>query len=851
MRKAPGKKKGYIVIPVVVPEGVSAQEMLKASDFKTVWDVVRALRSHDSRMNYYISNRSAWLKNAPLIFRQSSLGQKTEDDDINVGFQQKLALQLSQEIASKVVDTIGDKQMYPRWGKRAADICRQVQTRVNHLISAGGAAQTAFRRFLKGIRHSIGEHVTHGQAQAMIAQHVVTIPVFEVMLAGSGFAEQNPVSQEIESLLRTFRELGVSFEEELRPLTRGYRQMEAAFEGAVTSAEKVDILREIYDGFFKAAMKDIVKRVGIVYTPVQIVDFMVRSAAAICQKEFGRSIGSENLHILDPFTGTGSYLARLIEMKDKDGDYLIVPEDLDRKYKGELHANELILLAYYIAAIKIEEAKHSRDAERQDVNVNYQPYMKICLSDTFLTSPDQEEFGIFSKNVKGRREQDSTPMTVVLANPPWSAGQKKAGDENPNLKYPAISSRVSETYGARHREVAGRGMGKAAGNLYIKAIRWCTDRILPNEQRVDLPAIVGLVHPNSLTDGPSLAGVRAKLRDEFTDIYVINLRGNAAKNGEERRKEGDNVFGEGTKNGVQITFMIRNTDKDLKQPATIHYAAVPEYTSLDQKFQWLASLEDITNSTLEEVPNNPRHDWINVSDGSFEKMLSVCDADRSNMTVASLKHALGLTTNCDVYVYSFSRQILIEKVKNLINAYEEALEWYEDHPRKDILEKATANDRSDEIKWTDKLKVSLKQRKNIVFDENRIREVLYRPFTKLWLYEDDRILSSVKTVSAMFPRDAEVEDAGDTAPQITAGGGIGDPRHRPLQQGGLRSSRDRGRRRPLRSRNPSSFEGRSQTAILMTGPSNMATFGTLAAGLLPDLHTMAAGQQTRTIPRRR
>ena len=930
MRKAPGKKKGYIVIPVVVPEGVSAQEMLKASDFNTVWDVVRALRSHDSRMNYYISNRSSWLKNAPLIFRQSSLGQKTEDDDIDVGFQQKLALQLSQEIASKVVDTIGDKQMYPRWGKRAADICRQVQTLVKQLVTGGGA-ERAFERFLKGIRRSIGDHITREQAQEMIAQHVVTIPVFDVMLAGSGFAAQNPVSQEIERLLETFQELGVSFEEELRPLTRAYQQMEAAFEGAVTSAEKVDILREIYDGFFKAAMKNIVKRVGIVYTPVQIVDFMVRSAAAICQKEFGRSIGSENLHILDPFAGTGTFLARLIEMKDEDGNYLIAPEDLDRKYKEELHANELILLAYYIAAIKIEEAKHSRDIE-SDGATTYERYRKILLSDTFLESPSQAAFPAFQDNIRGRLEQDATPMTVILANPPWSSGQKDAGDDNPNLEYEDVGNRVEQTYGAKHREVTGRAPGgNAAGNLYVKALRWCSDRVLPNTQRGDHPAIIGLVHPNSLTDGTSLAGVRATLRDEYTDIYVINLRGNAFKQGDERQREGDPVFGEGTRNGTQITFLVRNPSKNPDQPATLHYAQVPDYMSLDQKWVWLENVWDIISPLLEKVPVTSRHDWINLSDGTFEELLPICDTDKKNPLVAFTQHARGVGTSCDFYVYSFDRQTLIEKVKRLIDAYEDALDWYEDYPRKDVFDEATANDRLDEIKWTTTLKTSLKQRKDIIFDVSRIREVLYRPFTKLYLYEDDRILSAVKTVSAMFPRDEEEQSvvergggwkessspahpiwpsseyslpgsteisrpqerprpagsssggdsdyksgqrcegyddgnklligsaynvgnqhgAGDTAPQVTGGGGIGDPRHRPIQQGGLRSSRDRGRQRPLRSRNPSSLEGRPQTAILMTGPSNMATFGVLAADLLPDLHTMAAGQQTRTIPRRR
>ena len=799
MRTAPGKSKGYIVIPVVVPDGASPQEMLEASDFQTVWEVVRALRSHDSRMEHYVSNASAWM-NAPLRLRGGSLG-----DEETQWIQHQLQFQLSLEIASKVVETIGDKQMYPRWGERAADICRQVQTRIKNLIAEGGLAEEAFDRFLKGIRQSVGDHVKTEQVQEMIAQHVVTIPVFEVMLAQSGFSEQNPVSKEIERLLSTFRELEVSFEEELRPLTRAYRQMEAAFTGAVSSAEKMDILRTIYEGFFQAAMKDTVKRVGIVYTPVQIVDFMVRSAAAICQKEFGRSIGSKNLHILDPFVGTGTFLARLVEMKDEDGNYLISHENLERKYKHELHANEFILLAYYIAALKIEEAKHSRDSEMSDGEVAYQTYENIVLTDTLLASPEQQVFDAFKENIEAAQKQDATPMTVILANPPWSAGQKSTGDDNPNIKYPAISERVSQTYGIKHREVTGKGIGKAAGNLYVKALRWCSDRILPNEQRGNHPAIVGLVHPNSLTDGTSLVGARAILREDFTDIYVVNLRGNAYKSGEEFRKEGDKIFGGGSRNGVQITFLVRNPSKD-NQIANLYYAQVPDYMSLDEKWNWLENLDNVTSSVLEEVPITTKHYWVDLPDETFDELISVCDTDKHNENTAVRSHALGVTAACDTYLYSFNRDKLIERVSLYIDTYNDAVDYMEDNPGQRFFDDITSNTKLNLIKWTGKLKGTLRKGQHILFDETRIREVLYRPFTKLWLYEDDRILASVKTVSAMFPRD------GDASTVETGGGGWG---------------------------------------ILVTCPSNMAVFGTLATEIYGDLKAAGTAQASRVITRQR
>ena len=874
MRTAPGKDKGYIVIPVVVPQDASPQKMLEASDFKTVWEVVRALRSHDSRMEYYVSNASAWLKNAPLRLKDTSLGEDAEQR-----IQHQLQFQLSLAIASKVVETIGDKRMYPRWGERAADVCRQVQSRINHLIAEGGPAEAAFRRFLKGIKQSVGDHVTSRQAQEMIAQHVVTIPVFNVMLADSGFAEQNPVSREIERLLKTFGKLRVFFDEELRPLTRAYRQMQKAFEGAVTSAEKVDILREIYDGFFQSAMKDTVKRVGIVYTPVQIVDFMVRSAAAICQKEFGRSIGSENLHILDPFAGTGTFLSRLIEMKDENNNYLISPDDLDRKYKRELHANEFILLAYYIAALKIEEAKHSRDAELSNEDVEYEAYKKILLTDTLLASPEREKFDVFGDNILGRLEQDATPMMVVTSNPPWSSGQKTAGDDNPNLEYEDVSRRVEKTYGAKHKEVTNKSPGgNAMGNLYIKAIRWCTDRILPSEQRGNRPAIIGLVHPNSLTDGTSLAGVRATLRDEFTDIYVVNLRGNAYKSGDERQQEGDNIFGGGTRNGVQISFLVRNPSKNIDQPANLYYAEVPNYMSLDEKQKWLKNLADVTSDQMELVPITPRHDWVNLSDGTFEKMLAVCDTNKENSEVIASRHARGVATSCDDYVYSFSRDKLVEKIHKLLDAYDQAL--YLVKYRGYSEEDATVNTRLDAIKWTDTLKGSLRKGKRIVFDERRIREVLYRPFTKLWLYEDDRILSTVKTVSAMFPRDEDVEaievaggsmrgaadnlSATGVVPDLNQWGGgqgfsrggnsdsepVGDVDFRDDGGGSVAGSVRKGTG-PAHKGDAAPVTGGGGWGILVTSPSSVAVFDTLATRTLSDLIALGTPQAARVLPRQR
>ncbi len=884
MRKSSGKEKGYIVIPVVVPEGEDPKKLLEASDWKMVWQVVKALRSHDERLNHYVNHEAAW-KNAPMRFKVSRLGQSERQlEDAQKHRIIQLELALSNEIASMVVEKCGDRNVYPTWGKRAADVCRRIQSRIEELTCKGREFEEAIKNFVEGIKASVRREVTLGEAQQMIAQHIVSIPVFDAMLGRNKFSQRNPVSKDIEQLLDEFKNKGISFEGEVRPLTRAYKGMSEAFEGAVSSSAKLDILRRIYEEFFKVAMADTVKQLGIVYTPMEIVDFMVRSAAAICQKEFGRSISSKDVNVIDPFAGTGTFLARLLEMHDENGEYIIRDADLERKYLGELHANELVLLAYYIAALKIEEAKHARDEERNNGKVEYTPFEKIVWTDTLHGSPDEPQLpGILDKNIKNREEQDKIPIEIIIGNPPWSAGMKTADANNPNIEYDDIAKKIKLTYSKKQREIKGRSAGaKAYGNLYVKAFRWATDRISFTEEKRQHNAVIGFVHPNSLTDGPSLVGVRAMMREEFSDIYVVNLRGNAYKSGEEFRKEGDKIFGGGSRNGVQITFLVRKPDKDLSNPAVLRYAQVPDRMSLEEKFEWLKDLEDITSSELEEVPVTSRHDWVNLSDDSYQGLLAVCDTDKKTEEVAVRSHALGLATNCDTYVYSFNRSALERKMVDLIAAYNETLDILESTSDFVEIERMIRDSSSYAIKWTATLKNSLKQKKRIEFEPWRIREVLYRPFTKLWLYEDDRILSSVRTVSKMFPRDEGVEGfgvtggsnnsspdsliavegladlnsvgpargGGELSPEwCEGGGGGGNTCYDALQQGALRSPRDAMHRRPLRGRDAAGQSSLPQVGILLTGPSNMATFGVLVSGLLPDLHSLAAGQQTRVIPR--
>ena len=410
-------------------------------------------------------------------------------------------------------------------------------------------------------------------------------------------------------------------------------------------------------------------------------------------------------------------------------------------------------------------------------------------------------------NIARQSRQGGVPITVIAMNPPWSAGQKSTGEDNPKIDYPEIEDRVRDTYGKRHREIAGTGAGKSSGNLYVQAIRWASDR-LGQPDTIAGRGVIALVHPNSLATGTTLAGMRATLRDEFTDIYVVNLRGDAIKSGDEFAREGAKVFGQGSRNGVQITVLARNPDRP--DGGIVHYAAVPEYSTLDQKFQWLAQLGDVTSTQFTQVPPNEAHHWVNLTDGSYKNLMRVCATSREPQDEL-LTHisAGGVMTACDPYVYAFNYDDLVHKVTAFIDAYDSALAR--------VLSARSLKDRGGEIdldaeiaavtantpaslriiKWTGKLKQSLRRGDVIEFDESRIRQVQYRPFTTVWMYEDARILDKVEAVSSLF------DEAPPPPPEI----------------------------------------------ICVAAPNNRTIFGAIATDRLMDLCSVGTNQPARAIPR--
>lgn len=440
MRKAEGKTYGYIVLPVAIPAGADPADVLNDNKrFASVWNVLRALRSHDDRLNAEVNRID--LNNQQtdrIIFSGFDEDGEGTTGSLN---EEQLFLPIDLPpgaIFAKIVERCGDRKYWESWAADVADIFSRIVGRVENLLDTpeNDALQEWFADFHAELKNSINTAITQKHAIDMMAQHILTRPVFEALFENYDFASGNPVSIALDKLRNDFAEFGL--EDETRDLAGFYESVRMRARGIDNSEGRQRVLLELYERFFQKALKKDADRLGIVYTPVEVVDFILHSANEVLQDEFGRSLSDEGVHILDPFTGAGIFLARLLQSG------LIQPDDLERKYREELHANEIVLLAYYIAAVNIEEAFHGRRGE----NEAYTPFNGIVLTDTFNLNKNKTLFPkewLPDNNERVERQQQ-LPIGVIVGNPPWSAGQKSAADDNPNVDYPELEKRVRKTY---------------------------------------------------------------------------------------------------------------------------------------------------------------------------------------------------------------------------------------------------------------------------------------------------------------------------------------------------------------------------------------------------------------------
>ena len=759
MRLSEGKQYGYIIIPVVVPSTVSAEEALNDNErFKVVWTVLNALRAHDDRFNATV-NKIELNKKKPNNILVGGTTISFDDDGNPVsngsydgGSTEALGKQLQIQfeelqnaVFARMVQKVGDRRYWEQWATSVGEIATRQKERIIQLIIDSPKHAKEFENFLKGLRKSINPSIEQEQAVDMLSQHIITKPVFEALFEGYSFVQNNPMSKSMQKMLDLLEE--ETIEEDVKTLESFYESVKMRASGIDNAEGKQKIIIELYDKFFKTAFPKMVEQLGIVYTPVEVVDFIIHSVADVLQKEFNRNISDENVHILDPFTGTGTFITRLLQSG------VIKPEDLERKYKKEIHANEIVLLAYYIASINIENVYHDLTPDPNDGigKEVYHPFDGICLTDTFQLGETKEGEQLFDEmfpqNSKRVQDQQKTPVRIIIGNPPYSVGQKSANDNAQNQAYPKLDKKIADTY-AKLTDATNKN---SLYDSYIKAFRWSTDRLDPKNG-----GIVCFVSNGAWLDGNSTDGFRKSLEKEFDSIYVFNLRGNQRTSGELSRKEGGKIFGSGSRTPISITLLVKNPESK-KEKAEIFYKDIGDYFTREEKLKIVEENKTFLNENLELTTLQPNEhgDWINHRNSAFDDFIPLAPEKKYHIYEKSffIVNSRGLETSRDAWVYNSNENVLKANITRTIEYFN--IKSDEFFNIKSTNPSININDflKIDQTKfsWTRGSKKDLTLCKKFKFTDNSICKTLYRPFYQQFGYVNKELNEYINHFPKFFP----------------------------------------------------------------------------------------------------
>lgn len=757
------KKYGYIIIPVVVPPNVEPKLALEESkDFSTIWSVLNALRAHDDRFEATI-NKIEFNKTKPdqiLVVGTpepdgTAYGTTEEGttETVNEGRRQYTQTtlyfsELQKAIYAKMVPKVGTKRYWEDWAKNVAEIARRHKERIEQLIQKDGEHKQAFAKFLKGLHKNINPYISTEDAIDMLSQHMITQPVFEALFENYSFVKNNPISKSMNEILSLLDNQGL--EKEREELDKFYKAIKRGCEGVDNAEGKQKIIIKLYDKFFKLALKKTVEKLGIVYTPIEVVDFILNSVNDILKKEFGRKHGlsDENVHILDPFTGTGTFITRLLQLG------LIRKEDLVRKYTKELHANEIVLLAYYIASINIENTFH--DMAEKD---KYIPFEGICLTDTFQLGEtiangqkiEDDGFAniwsdMFPGNSQRVIDQKKIPMKVIIGNPPYSIGQRLANDNAQNESYPKLERRLEKTYVKN----SNTSLSKSIYDSYIKAFRWASDRIDDKNG-----GVIAFITNSGWLDGMAMNGFRNCLEKEFSSIYIFNLRGAIrGKSGESAKREGKNVFDIMT--GVAITILVKNPNK-TNEKAEIYYHNIGDYLSREEKLNIIADFKSCMSNKfpVKVLKPNEKNDWINQRNTIFGNYITLEPSKKFNQQAKSffVLNAIGIASNRDAWVYNYSKEKVSFNIKNMIDFYNYEYDRYcislKTNKNFDINKFVENNPQK--ISWTRGLKNNLKRKIKCLYHPQDLIISTHKPFQKENLYYNNNLIESPGIFKNLFP----------------------------------------------------------------------------------------------------
>ena len=762
MRRAEGKKYGYIILPIAIPDGMSTAQALNDNDrYKVVWQVLQALRAHDERMDATIHQLELNASDPELIVVQTvDLAPKKEkdsigandteapEDSITPGEQTTLtfpAQEWKDGVYAKIVDKVGTREYWDDWSKDIATIAGRHITMIRHLLneaSPESELRTIFAQFVEGLQQILNPAIDEDQAIEMLAQHLITQPVFDAMFAEHRFTELNPISLAMQNVVDHLN-ANAAFEKERESLSAFYESVQRRVKDLDNAAAKQHVIKDLYDKFFQNAFPRIAERLGIVFTPVPVVDYILRSADVALRESFGKSLSDEGVSIIEPFVGTGTFITRLLQLG------LIRPEDLERKYTRELFANEIVLLSYYIAAINIETV-YGEVAKEHGLSSGYVPFNGMVLTDTFQLSetfkqPTLKNSTFLANSERAERELERD-IQVIVMNPPYSSGQNSANDNNQNEKYPKLDERIAETYAAHSTATRKSSLYDS----YIRAIRWASDRVRDS-------GVIAFVSNGSFIDGNAADGLRKCLVGEFSKLYVYNLRGNAYNiSGDARKREAGNVFGGGSRTPVAICVLVK--DPSHTGEAVLHYRDIGDYLTREEKLDIIAEEGSIANTEWEVIVPNEAADWIDHRDEKYDTYQPIGDKatkGKPNTPGVFQLYSLGLATNRDAWVYNFSARAVEENVRRMIEFYNSEVDRYQqaDGPAKKIKVNDFINFDSTQFSWDRVNKSDVVRGKKGSFDPSKMRTSLYRPFCKQSIYFDttNQFNNCVYQLPKIFP----------------------------------------------------------------------------------------------------
>jgi len=751
MRRAEGKKLGYVILPVAIPPNVKPEEALNDNErYRVVWQILNALRAHDERLDARINQAKIGedISDKIELVRISSESELREltavvDDfattkakaakkradiggEAREGRQDYVPVQgelifdeFTRAIMAKIVEKCGTREYWDTWAKDIAKIAQTHITRITTIVAKEGPERVSFLAFLDELHDDLNPEISEAEAIEMLAQHLITKPVFDALFKGSRFTKENPVSRAMETVLGQLHEHNL--EKESDSLAKFYASVERRAADVKTAHGRQTLITELYDKFFRTAFPVLTDRLGIVYTPVEVVDFVIHSVNDVLKSQFGQTLGSKGVHILDPFTGTGTFITRLLQSG------LIAPNELEHKYKHEIHANEIVLLAYYIAAVNIETVYHELTYGSLSTNAPYDPFGGILLTDTFQMYEQEGDMvaNLLPDNSERRTKQKALDIRVIIGNPPYSAGQESANDNAQKVNYPQLDGAIRDTYAANSKA----SLKTALYNSYIRAFRWASERIGD-------AGVMAFVSGSAWIERSYADGMRKCLAEEFSDLYLFHLRGDIRKNmlSKGAAREGQNVFASGSMTGISIAVLVKNPKAE--EYGRIHFHDIGPDLTTKKKLDIIrayASVNGITEaggwSTITPDENN---DWLDQVDRSFDQYMLLGDKRNKDEPLIFQDFSNGLKTQRDAWAYNFSPVKLLANMSRMIEAYNEAVDQVGGRSIDDI--KKAVNYDATRISWSDHLFAGVKRGARATIASGVATLSLYRPFERSWTF---------------------------------------------------------------------------------------------------------------------